>query len=197
MWVVAAIPCAVVAAVVATFIWVAGASSARDDLRVLPRSMHCGVHDMPYVLSADDDADAAAFMGFDVTIRPRSTCQLEVTFVNDGSSTVHIESATFWGMGVAPAGSGLFEVTQNGGRYNRADSGTDPETGDAVIPIDEDIAGGESFTQLFDMRVRASAFTGQTDVLNGYNHVPIVQVSRWGRTGDVESSVDLRIRQKP
>jgi hypothetical protein len=195
LWVVAAVSCAMIA-VAATFVWVTGASAARDDIRVLPLSMHCGVHDMPYVLSAED-GDDTAFIGFDVTIRPRSTCQLELTFVNDGSSTVHIQSATFWGMGVAPAGFGLFEVTQNGGRYNRADTGTDPETGDAVIPIDVDLAGGESFSQLFDMRVRRSAFTGQPDVLNGYNHVPTVQVSRWGRTGDVESSVDIRIRQKP
>jgi hypothetical protein len=193
---VAALSCAAVAAAIAMFVWVEGASAARDDVHVLPRSMHCGVHDMPYVLSADD-GDARPFIGFDVTIRPRSTCQLEVTFVNDGSSTVHVESATFRGMGVAPSGSGLLEVTQNGGRFNRADSGTDPESGDAVIPIDEDLPGGDSFSQLFDMRVRASSFTGQPDVLNGYNQVPTVQVSRWGRTGDITRSVDLRIRQKP
>jgi hypothetical protein len=186
-----------VAAAVAASVWVHRTDAALAGVRVLPRSMHCGVHEMPYVLSADDPAETMPFIGFDVTIRPDSTCQLEVTFVNDGPSTVHVDTATFWGMGTGEAGFSLFEVTQNGGRFNATDTGTDPESGDAVLPIDEELGRDESFTQLFDMRVRRSAFTGQPDVLNGYNHVPTVQVSHGGRGRDVESSVDLRIRQKP
>jgi hypothetical protein len=184
-----------VAVAAAIIFWLNRTDATLSSIEVLPHSMHCGVHDVPYVLIADD-LDPEPFIGFDLTLRPDSFCQLQLTFVNRGSRSVHVDTATFRAMGSGEDGHGPFEITQNGGRFTARDAGTDPDTGAAVLEVDEDLAGGESFTQLFDMRARVLSFVPDSDVVTTYDHIPSVQVSYWGRSADIDGSVNIRLQYK-
>lgn len=179
---------------VAAAVWVVPSARSRAAVEVLPRSMHCGRHAVPYrIIDTTTDVPHPAF---DVTLRPDSFCQLEITFVNTGSRTVHLDTATFPGMGAARAGSGgPLEITQNGGRFTQRDSGT-TEDGDAVLPIDEDLDPDGSISMLFDLRTRASAFLGMPGRSVGYEDVPAVRLSAGHLPGTIHGSVDLRIREE-
>lgn len=186
------IAAAVVILLVTTFAWALPSVQARGDVRVLPRSMHCGPDDVPYRLVAENGEVPVA--AFEVTLRPDSFCQLEITIVNDGSRSVHVSTARFPSMG--QIGSGYpFEVTQNGGRFNVKDSGSD-DSGDAVLPIDETIAAGGSIDVLFDLRTRESGFRGDPNRTIGLRNLPLLKVSSGGLSGTVEGSVNLHIREK-
>ena len=186
----------VAAAAIAGIAWIQMSRDARESVRVLPTAMHCEEHDVPFRLKSGDSAIGdVPYAAFDVTLRPHSFCQLTVTFVNDGSRAVHVDSATFVNM--APGGDtgGSLEITQNGGEFDARDSGANDE-GDAVIPIDETLAGGESFDVLFDMRPKASGFIGDPRRMMGIRDRPEVRVTSLGLHGTIRGTVNLDIVEK-
>jgi hypothetical protein len=191
-----AVPVTALILVVGVAVWFQLTSRALAAIEVLPQSMRCGVHDTPYVVLPDEMTDTAPFIGFDVTLRPRSFCQLEIFVVNNGSRTVHVDRAVFPGMGSGGSGSALLEITENGGRFTRTGSGSD-DTGDAVFPIDESLDAGEGYSKLFDLRTRAARFTGDRELTQTTKDLPQVTISYLGRSRVVDGSVALRIRQKP
>jgi hypothetical protein len=192
-----AVPVTALILVVGVAVWFQLTSRALAAIEVLPQSMRCGVHETPYVVLPDEMTDTAPFIGFDVTLRPRSFCQLEIFVVNNGSRTVHVDRAVFPGMGSGGSGSALLEITENGGRFTREGSGSDDDTGEAVFPIDESLDAGEGYTELFDLRTRAARFTGNRDLTQTTKDLPQVRISYLGRSRIVDGSVALRIRQKP
>jgi hypothetical protein len=188
-----AIAIAIAAAVLgATFFWIVPSAHARGNVRAVPRSMHCGAHHVPYRLIAEDgDVPTPAF---DVTLRPKSFCQVEITIVNDGSRSVHVSTATFPTMGQTGSGFPL-EITQNGGRFNVKDTGSN-DSGDAVLPIDETIGPGESTDLRFDLRTRKSGFLGQPGRIITVMKLPRLRVSSGGLRSTIDGTVNIRIQEK-
>ena len=195
-----------VAAALAAVVLVAGAASwfwwtdrALSTVEVVPRSMHCGAHDTPYVVVAPDAASGLPpFIGFDLTLRPDSFCQLEISIVNTGKHAVHLDRATFRALGSGRSGAAPLEITENGGPFTREGSsdGSSDDIGAAVFPIDDSLGAGEVRNELYDLRTRASRFTGDRDLIMTLSDMPQIRISHLGRSRTVDGSVGLRIRQE-
>lgn len=182
------------AVVVMLAVWIILAGQARGAMEILPRAMHCGSRDVPFRI-VERSVGAEPRPAFDVTLGPKSFCQLTVTFVNHGSRSVHLDTATFPGMAPGEAGSGPLEVTQNGGRFNQRDGGA-TEDGDAVLPLDVDLAPDESTEEIFDFRTRTSDFLGDPNRFLCYESLPLVHLSSAWIPGTVRGSVGMWINEK-
>jgi hypothetical protein len=172
--------------------WIVPAHRARAAVEVLPRAMHCGPDDVPFRIL---DQGAEARPAFDVTLRPKSFCQLTVTVVNHGSRTVHLDTAAFPDMAPGEAAGGPLEITRNGGRFTARDAGS-TEEGEARIPLDVELAPDESTETIFDLRTRRSAFLGQPGRYIGYGSLPVVHLTSLRIPGTVRGSVGLWIHEQ-
>jgi hypothetical protein len=167
--------------------WTYVASSYRSDFSAsLVRSPECTggtVHRRQ--LGSDEAAEDV------IGARPGLHCTLTLRYTNSAPVTLHLGSAVFPYLG---RDSGLlirmYGVGVRSPRIGRYVGGGIAYSTDAHVPLDRDLAAGQSFTSTYTLRFNPTGCSAGTTWVHG---MPVVEVSALGLTGTVTGSIPIAV----